>query len=680
MKELDIIEEVTEPTDWVSPMVPVPKANGEVRICVDLRKLNQAIQREKYMIPTFDDIIHELRGSTIFSKLDAQSGFWQIPLDPETSKLTTFITPYGPFFMKRLPFGIRSAPEIFMRVISDILEGINGVICYFDDILCHSKTKEDHEKLLTLVHRRLEEAGLQLSKEKCVYRKSEITFLGHVIDSEGCRPDPRKVEAIKEMSEPKDTAELRRYLGMFHVDVITSSWPVSNGKLTKIRKKTQEDVILKAAFDYTMVGWPAYKEDVKLAARELYGLRNELSVVDGLLLRGDCVIIPYKMRKEILDRIHDGHPGITKSRERAKQAVRWPEISKDIQRMVAVCRHCLEIRPTQPSEPLIPTELPDRPFQKVAIDICELNKETYLVSVDYYSRYIDINKLHNITANTVINKMKMNFSQHGIPEIVISDNGAQFTSQEFKTFSQEWNFNHITSSPHYPQANGALERAVQTAKTILRQKDQHLALLTYRATPIPSVGKSPAELAFGRRLRTRLPVVPTVLKPCGVDHEDLQSRHTAAKVSQKRHFDKHTHPLPSLHKGDPVLIKIDMEKVMSLGDKKKAVVVPVFKMSGSHVFTLRWVSAKSCCYVLQSITTGTTHESYRDACLALGQLEDDNIHRQTLQEACISQSPQQLRNLFAILLTQICPSNPTELWEEFCHEMSGDYAHQTKQV
>ena len=81
MKELDIIEEITEPTDWVSPMVPVPKANGDVRNCVDLRKLNQAVIREKYILPTFDDIIHQLRGSTTFSKLDAQSGFWQLPLD-----------------------------------------------------------------------------------------------------------------------------------------------------------------------------------------------------------------------------------------------------------------------------------------------------------------------------------------------------------------------------------------------------------------------------------------------------------------------------------------------------------------------------------------------------------------------------------------------------------------------
>ena len=113
-----------------------------MRICADLRKLNQAVIREKYIIPTFDDIFHQLTGSKIFSKLDAQSGFWQLPLDAKTAKLTTFITPYGCFYMKRVPFGISSAPESFMRGVSEILQGIEGVICFFDDILCYSKTKE----------------------------------------------------------------------------------------------------------------------------------------------------------------------------------------------------------------------------------------------------------------------------------------------------------------------------------------------------------------------------------------------------------------------------------------------------------------------------------------------------------------------------------------------------------
>ncbi|GFR98185.1 Pol polyprotein [Elysia marginata] len=228
-------------------------------------------------------------------------------------------------------------------------------MCYFDDILSHSKTKEDHEKLLTLVHSRLEEAGIQLNKVKCAHRKSEITFLKQ---SKRCP-----------ISEPKDTAELRRYLGMV----------------------------------------------------------NYL-----------CRYLP---------------PGITKS-------------------------------------------------------------------------------------ENVLNE------QRG--------------GQESQNIPNAWLQSKV--SPHYPQANGAAEGAVQTATTILQQKDQHLALLTYRATPIPSLGKSPAEQAIGRRLRTRLPVIPTVLKPIGVDHEDLQSRNTAAKVSQKRLFDKRTHPLTSLHKSDPVLIKIDGKK------------------------------------------------------------------------------------------------------------------------
>ena len=346
----------------------------------------------------------------------------------------------------------------------------------------------------------------------------------------------------------------------YHVSVITSSWPVSDEKLEQIRCETQKDVTLKTALNYTAKGWPTYKEDVWLAARDLFGFRSELSVFEGLLLRGDQIVIPRSMRKEILQRIHDGHLGVTKCRERANQGVWWPGISKDIKDLVTACRHCLEKRPAQPSEPLITSSLPERPFQHIAVDICELKGQNYLISVDYYSRYIDIQRLTALTSMAVIQKLKAIFSQHGIPETIISDNGRQFSSREFQMFVKEWNFNHSTSSPHYPQANGEAERAVKTAKEILRQKDYHLALLTYRATPLSSLGVSPAELAFGRRLRTTLPTLPQNLKPRAVDPENVRKRDNSAKVVQKKYFDKKAQPLSVLKPGDRVIMQEEGEK------------------------------------------------------------------------------------------------------------------------
>ena len=116
MKEENIIQEITEPTEWVAPSVPAVKRNDKIRICVDWKKLDQAVKRVCYIIPAVNDVVHQLRSSSVFSKLDVVSGFWQIPLDPETAKLTTFITPFGRS-ITNLPFAVSSAPEIFQRMM-----------------------------------------------------------------------------------------------------------------------------------------------------------------------------------------------------------------------------------------------------------------------------------------------------------------------------------------------------------------------------------------------------------------------------------------------------------------------------------------------------------------------------------------------------------------------------------
>lgn len=123
MVRCGVIKEITEPTEWCVQMVPVPQKNGQVRICVGLNRLNQAVKCDRYILPTLDDILPHMSGATMFSRLDAESGFWQIPLERESAKLTTFITPFGRFFFHRLPFGISSAPEIFQREMNKLLKG-----------------------------------------------------------------------------------------------------------------------------------------------------------------------------------------------------------------------------------------------------------------------------------------------------------------------------------------------------------------------------------------------------------------------------------------------------------------------------------------------------------------------------------------------------------------------------
>ena len=121
-------------------MVVVPKQNGKVRICVDLTKLNASVRRERHILPSVEQTLAQIGGAKHFSKLDANSGYWQITLEPDSAKLTTFITPFGRFCFNRLPFGITSAPEHFQRRMSQILGDLEGVICLVDDILVSGKT------------------------------------------------------------------------------------------------------------------------------------------------------------------------------------------------------------------------------------------------------------------------------------------------------------------------------------------------------------------------------------------------------------------------------------------------------------------------------------------------------------------------------------------------------------
>ena len=703
MVQQGVISQMTEATDWCSGMVPVLKPSGEVRICVDLTGLNKAVRREVYPMPSVDESIALLGSSKVFSKLDANSGFWQISLDEDSRRLTTFLTPFGRFCYNRLPFGISSAPEIFSRAMSELLGGLDNVICHMDDVLVHGKDTESHDKSLRKVLTRLEQAGLTLNESKCEIAKTSVKFLGHLIDANGVSADPAKIKAIQDYPAPTNKTELRRVNGMLNqlsrfiphlsslnapmrtllkenrtwiwgppqeeafqrikemltstevmshydpslhttvstdasqyglgatmfqtqkdgtrrpvyyasrsltdternyaviekealamawacdkldqflrglsftletdhkplvqlmnvkdldqvparvlrmrlrlmryapkveyvqgsqnhlpdalsrapvdgpsdtdtafiseLNICASSLIMEDPIINRIRDAQSSDPICQEVLKSIRLGWPTYKTDANSAIHPYWDVKGHFTEVDGILVFDQRIVIPSAMQLEILEQIHQAHQGITKCLGRARRSVWWPGMSSQIKSVVQNCRQC-KINSPAPVEPLNPSTFPERAWSRVGADLFEFRKQNYLLVVDYYSRYIEVRRLDSLAAAATIDKLKAIFCTHGVPEVMISDNGPQFGCREFGDFARQYGFQHITSSPRYPKSNGEAERAVGTVKRMwAKTDDPYMSLMIYRATPLEN-GFAPSELLMGRLLRTALPTLP----------------------------------------------------------------------------------------------------------------------------------------------------------------------------
>ena len=171
---------------------------------MDPKDLNNNIKREHYQIPTRDEITSEMAGAKYSSKLEASQGFWQLKLHEDSTKYCTFNTTYGRYSFQRLPFGICSAPEVYHRAMEHMIEGVDGVRVYADDIVLWGATLDQHNERLIRVLQRIQEHGLKLNRAKCEFCVKEITFLGDKLSEAGVEPDKSKVKAIVEMPRPED--------------------------------------------------------------------------------------------------------------------------------------------------------------------------------------------------------------------------------------------------------------------------------------------------------------------------------------------------------------------------------------------------------------------------------------------------------------------------------------------
>uniref|UniRef100_A0A3P9MCB8 Gypsy retrotransposon integrase-like protein 1 n=1 Tax=Oryzias latipes TaxID=8090 RepID=A0A3P9MCB8_ORYLA len=760
LEDADVIERVNGPTPWVSPLVVV-HGKKEPRLCVDMRRANEAIIRERHPIPIIDEILENMTGATMFSKLDLKWGYHQIELEPESRSITTFVTHTGLWRYKRLMFGISSAPEIYQHIIGQVLQGIPGVHNISDDIIVSGETMQQHDERLHQVLQRLKENHLTVNRKKCQFQMTQLEFMGHVLSKNGIGAAQSKIEAVENTRRPTNAAEVRSFLGLvnycgrFIPDLATTSEPLrkltrqsykwtwgseqesafvelkrqltSSHVMAYFRQEAETHVIVDASpvglgailsqqqrdgtfrpvyyasralsdverrysqtekealaivwacekfhvflygKDFVLVTdhkpletiyspkskpparierwalrlqpysfkvlykpgpqnsadslsrltvnqpvqrgtmedhvyWvahhavphaftPQQMEDLSAADPTLNIVRScietgdwkkcdpayqtvktELCTVGKIVMRGSRIVIPLAAQRQTLMLAHEGHQGIVKTKQRLRTKVWWPGIDREVEDLVRSCHACQINTSTSHDVPTVRTELPAKPWQMLAMDMCGPFPSGHylLVVTDYYSRWVSADILQNPTSMNITNCMKHLFATHGLPESIVTDNGTPFISKEFKLYLQENGISHRRITPYWPQANGEVERQNKTLCKAIRaahaegkdwRAELDVFLLAYRSTPHCVTGRSPAELLFNRKIRTKLPELSHLQQIPMTDDAAVRRTDALRKEKGRSDADKHRKAKESpVKQGDRVLLRQQKQNKLS---------------------------------------------------------------------------------------------------------------------
>ena len=339
-----------------------------------------------------------------------------------------------------------------------------------------------------------------------------------------------------------------------------TSLPVSKERWQQITHASADDPVLQQLRQTIHQGWPDSRKGTPECLYPYFDLRDELTVQGELVFKGQQLVVPAALRKELMAVTHASHIGIEGCIRRARDTLYWPRMATELKEYVSKCDVCLAHQSAPSKEPLLPHEMVARPWSKVAADLCELDGRTLLVITDYYSNFIEVARIISVTSRSVIKEMKDVFARYGIPDVLVTDNGAQFASAEFAAFAETWSFEHCTSSPRYPQSNGKAEKAVQTVKRLFKKckasgQSEYLALLDWRNTPTEGVGTSPAQRLFGRRCKTLLPVSGSLLQPRHSTEEETRAI-MGMKRRQLHFYNNHTKPLQPITTGQSVRMRL----------------------------------------------------------------------------------------------------------------------------
>lgn len=423
----------------------------------------------------------------------------------------------------------------------------------------HVQVETDHKPLVSIVDKPLHKAPSRLQRMllkiqrynlRIKYKAGKYMFMADTL-SRAYLPTTSDNEFIHSLEEVDHTASLS----------------LSAERLEQVKHTARDDPVLRQLREVIQQGWPHSKSGLTECLHPYYDYRDELVTQGDLVFKGELLVIPAAMRREMIATVHATHIGVDGCIRRARDTMFWPRMTTELREYISKCDICLSHRALQRKEPLLQHDITDRPWAKIGADLCEFNGCTLLVVGDYYSNYIEVENLHKPTSSGVIKVVKTLFARYGVPDTVISDNGPQFASKEFSSFASTWGFVHTTSSPCYPQANGKAENAVKTVKRLFKKcrqsgQSEFLALLDWRNTPSEGLGSSPAQRFLGRRCKALLPMTVSKLQPAFPTDTEAQTRQ---RGRQKFYYNQHVKALKHIQRGQTVRIRLPGQSTWSTG-------------------------------------------------------------------------------------------------------------------
>ncbi|XP_055695953.1 uncharacterized protein K02A2.6-like [Lutzomyia longipalpis] len=342
--------------------------------------------------------------------------------------------------------------------------------------------------------------------------------------------------------------KLEEHLDSTIIDDVVSHLPVS---YKMIRSATENCPTLQQVSKYIVGGWPSTPKSITNdELKRYYQIRDSLSLNNNCVLYHERIVIPQQYRAKILKQLHSSHPGITKMKSLARSYVYWPGLDADVQHVVKTCQDCAIAAKSPIKSELYSWPLATRPWQRVHIDYAgPVNGSYYLLVIDALTKWPEIFRTTTTTSSYTISMLTETFARFGLPEVIVTDNGTQFTSAQFSEFCKSNGINHIRTCVYSPSSNGQAERFVDTLKRALKKMDNdHSAevalqkfLTTYRITPNENVphGKSPAEIMFGRRPRTIFDLLAPPTEPTDpVRNQKMEEQYNAKHGAKRRTFER----------------------------------------------------------------------------------------------------------------------------------------------